>query len=215
MPDLDWDEQEFLECIAVLPEVEEYETEHIYRSTKAGISLTVTLWKYESTVEIALAVGKTARLLTRSTYGVHGRVHCLQEQGRTALVFPDAVLVPSRFYHAREWSFADTHPGVDVTVQIFPEITLTLTEAVHERRRPARAENRPTHATLLKNYAKSLPCRLIALLVFSFVLVLSESGFLILCSRLDKRSDLDGLILFGFVCIGAFLCWAFDTRIKY
>ncbi|HWS87320.1 MAG TPA: hypothetical protein VN282_10165 [Pyrinomonadaceae bacterium] len=49
-----WNQYEFIECLGVLPEVEEYETSHVFRVEKDGLSLLLTVFQYDGDVHLEL-----------------------------------------------------------------------------------------------------------------------------------------------------------------
>ncbi len=53
MPQLNWNEYEFIECLEVLPAVE-YSVQHRFVVQRGGIELVVTVWQLESIVQLSL-----------------------------------------------------------------------------------------------------------------------------------------------------------------
>lgn len=51
MPQLKWDETEFIECLETLPTVEEHSVSHVFEIKKDGLILQLTVWQYESVVD--------------------------------------------------------------------------------------------------------------------------------------------------------------------
>jgi hypothetical protein len=99
MPQLDWDEQEVLEYLVVLPEVEEYETSHRYTLGADGLSLRVTIWQWESAVQLTLSRDGTAEEITNFALIVRDRIRYRNEKWGEYLEFKDCVLSPDRFFH--------------------------------------------------------------------------------------------------------------------
>ncbi|MGE5651528.1 MAG: Ypar14, superfamily integron cassette [Bacillota bacterium] len=56
MPQLVWEPVDVLSVLEVAPEIAEYETSHRYVIEQAGVKLQVTIWQYDSDVEILLWV---------------------------------------------------------------------------------------------------------------------------------------------------------------
>lgn len=54
MPQLKWNEHEFIECLGVLPEVDDYETGHHFRIEKNGLILALSVWQLDSLFEFSL-----------------------------------------------------------------------------------------------------------------------------------------------------------------
>ncbi len=57
MPQLVWDPVDVLSVLEVVPDIAEYETSHRYVVEQAGVKLQVTIWHYDSDVEILLWAG--------------------------------------------------------------------------------------------------------------------------------------------------------------
>ena len=55
MPQLDWDETDFLRCLEVAPVAEEPGTQHEYTVAKGGLVLRVNVWQYESVIALSVA----------------------------------------------------------------------------------------------------------------------------------------------------------------
>ncbi len=49
-----WNQYEFVECLGVLPEVEEYETCHSFRVERDGLRLSLTVFQYDGDVYLDL-----------------------------------------------------------------------------------------------------------------------------------------------------------------
>lgn len=54
MPQLKWDETEFIECLEILPTVEDYSVSHVFEIKKDALILQLTVWQYESVVQLAV-----------------------------------------------------------------------------------------------------------------------------------------------------------------
>lgn len=54
MSQLKWNEPDFIECLGVLPEVDDYETGHHFKVEKDGLILNLSIWQYDSLFEISL-----------------------------------------------------------------------------------------------------------------------------------------------------------------
>lgn len=57
MPQLVWEPVDVLSVLEVVPAIAEYETSHRYVIEQAGVKLQVTIWQYDSDVEILLWAG--------------------------------------------------------------------------------------------------------------------------------------------------------------
>jgi hypothetical protein len=54
MPEFVWNQYEFIECLGVLPAVEEYETHHSFAVEKDGLKLHLSVFQYAGDVYIDL-----------------------------------------------------------------------------------------------------------------------------------------------------------------
>ncbi|MCC2667569.1 MAG: hypothetical protein K0Q72_40, partial [Armatimonadetes bacterium] len=64
MPQLEWEELDFLECLEVVPETEEYGTYFSYRIEKVAHTLLLTVRPYDSVVQLSLTVASSETRLT-------------------------------------------------------------------------------------------------------------------------------------------------------
>lgn len=55
MPELKWNEYDFIECLGVLPKIDEYETGHHFSVGKDGLNLVLSIWQYDCLFEISLS----------------------------------------------------------------------------------------------------------------------------------------------------------------
>jgi hypothetical protein len=97
MPQLKWDETEFIECLEVVPEVAEYQTQHIFTVARHGLTLTITIWQLESMVTLALRRDGQTLLLTQFTLAIRGDVSLQRHKSGDYLEFRDCVFCPGRF----------------------------------------------------------------------------------------------------------------------
>ena len=54
MPPLVWDEADFIACLEVLPDIEEYGVSHIFRTEKDGLRLELTVFQFAGDICISL-----------------------------------------------------------------------------------------------------------------------------------------------------------------
>jgi hypothetical protein len=54
MPQLVWNETDFAACLEVLPEVEEYGVDYIYRVNRSGLRLELSVYPYDGDIHIDL-----------------------------------------------------------------------------------------------------------------------------------------------------------------
>ena len=132
MPQLKWDETEFIECLEVVPEVAEHQTQHIFTVTKHRLILTLTLWQLESIVALALRREGSALPITQFALAVRGDARLQRHKDGDYLEFRDCVVCPGRFsyIHGPGDPGNVTHFGYSLVVQVAvaPEIQIHFSE---------------------------------------------------------------------------------------
>lgn len=124
MPQLDWSEYEFIECLEALPAIEEYDTEHRFNVVQSDLTLVVTVWQYESVIAFELTRTGSGAPVTGFVLYVRGGARHLKGPDSECIEFADAVIVPSRFsyreYHEKRVDLYDAKqmPGLD-SVRLF------------------------------------------------------------------------------------------------
>lgn len=98
MPELKWDETDFLECLEVIPQIEEYGTEHYYEVKKNGLILAVSVWQYESVIALSLLQEAGRIPITSFALVVRDRVRYIHDKRGEYLEFNDCVVVSNRFF---------------------------------------------------------------------------------------------------------------------
>jgi hypothetical protein len=124
MAQLDWKEHAFIECLEVLPAVEEYATKHAFQVVQPDLTVVVTLWQFESVVAIEVTrTGSSAPLIT-FVLVVRGSARHVKGPDTECIEFANAVIVPSRFsyleYRQKRVDVYDAKqmPGLD-SVRLF------------------------------------------------------------------------------------------------
>ena len=128
MPELKWNELEVMECLAVLPEIEDYEVSHTYRLNDGTLALLVTFWQYESIAQFTLSRMETEEVVTSFALVIRDGVYYRNEKYGESLRFRDCVLIPTRFYIAGGFHNvfdAGLYPkGIDMELFARPTIRL-------------------------------------------------------------------------------------------
>ena len=132
MPQLKWDETDFIECLEVVPVVAEYQTQHIFTVSKRGLTLILILWQLESMVTVALHQDGRTQPITQFTLAIRGDARFQRLGGREYLEFRDCAVCPGRFsYLHRPGDPGEASRfGYPVTVQVAvtPEIHVQFSE---------------------------------------------------------------------------------------
>jgi hypothetical protein len=94
MTELKWNEYEFIECLGVLPEVDEYETGHHFRVEKDGLLLTLSIWRYECLFELSLFQSGRENPLINFYLSVRDEARFINDKRGSYLSFGDCLIVP-------------------------------------------------------------------------------------------------------------------------
>ncbi len=126
MPQLDWDPTDFIECLEVLPETNEFETEQFFKVQRDGLSLLVSVWPLESVVYLDLQrVGSETSIIGLALF-VRGRIECVKEKDLEYLRLHNALPTPSRFsymdFEEDIHSVDSLSYGLTVRLQVKPDI---------------------------------------------------------------------------------------------
>ena len=119
MPQLHWNEDAFIECLEVLPAVEEHGAKHRFQVAQPDLTLVLTLWQFESVVAIEVKRTGTSAPVIAFVFVVRGSTRHLNGPGSECIEFADAVIVPSRFsyleYQQKRVDLYDPEqmPGID------------------------------------------------------------------------------------------------------
>ena len=132
MPQLKWNETEFVECLEVVPEVADHQMRHLFTITKHGLTLGITVWQLESMVLLTLQREGSGLFITQFALAVRGSASLHREKNGDYLELTDCVVCPSRFSYIH----GPGNPGdaarfgypVVVQVAIDPEIQLRFSE---------------------------------------------------------------------------------------
>jgi len=131
MPQLKWDETEFLECLEVTPEIDEYEVQHMYEVEQHGLVLTATVWQYESVICLSLRQQAMNEPLVEFTLFVRDGIRYVKDKRGEYLEFQDCIVAPSRF------SYIEIGDVFDKT-KFDHGLTLQLATKPHLQIRPIR-----------------------------------------------------------------------------
>lgn len=127
MPQLQWNAQDVLECLAVLPEVGEHEEYHSYTVEEQGLILLLTLWKYESVMQVILQQQGQEKPIISFALVVPGAVTRKKDRWGDYLLVQDCITVPDRFYYMN-WLDVfdrDRYPYIqDVGIVPYPQILI-------------------------------------------------------------------------------------------
>ncbi|HEY9402311.1 MAG TPA: hypothetical protein VIQ24_06435 [Pyrinomonadaceae bacterium] len=98
MPMLVWNQYEFIECLGVVPEVEEYETAHYFKVTKDGLRLELSIFQYAGDVYLDMyCEGIETSIFKMRLLDCAGARYVSDRNGREVLEFAPAKSFGSRY----------------------------------------------------------------------------------------------------------------------
>ena len=125
MPRLEWNENDFLDCFAVEPNLDDYETSVNYEVARDGLRLLFTVWKHESVIQASLfRTDSETALYSWSAY-VRGMSRFVDDQRGRYLAFEDCIIAPDRFWYITTGDVFNRERfpfSVTVTVAVDPDI---------------------------------------------------------------------------------------------
>ena len=125
MPQLKWNETDFLECFAVEPAAEDYGTSFNYEVERVGLRLLFTVWQHESAIQASLfRTDSETALYTWAAY-VRGSARFVNDQRGRYLEFEDCIIAPDRFWYIQSGDVFNRNRfphSVTVTVAVDPDI---------------------------------------------------------------------------------------------
>lgn len=134
MPQLEWNEVDFLKCFEVEPEVEDYETSHAYTLDRAALRLIVVVWQHENVVQLSLSLKDSSETITEMVCFVRGGVRHVNDKRGEYLWFSNCIIGPDRFWYQTTGNLfnAKVHShGVDIHLHVSPNIQILL-RPIHE-----------------------------------------------------------------------------------
>lgn len=129
MRDLQWDELDFLECLGVVPDEDEYSTYFSYKVLTGDMRLDLTVFPLESVVCLTLSQGTAERPLLDLGLYVRGEARHVNDMRGEYLEFQDSVVVPSN-YTPRQDDDASSREhtvfGITLQLAVKPSISVRI-----------------------------------------------------------------------------------------
>ena len=97
MPELKWNEYDFVECLGVLSKTDEFFCSHGFTIIKDGLKVDLTLWQYESLVVISIHQESNPKPFIEFSFIVRDKIKFMNEKSISQLIFCDCVFVENRF----------------------------------------------------------------------------------------------------------------------
>jgi hypothetical protein len=126
MTELIWDKTDFLLCLGVIPEIEDYETSFCYTLERQGLILILTVTPYESIIELQLRRKDSDLNLVGLCLLVGGTVEYKCEKWGKYLQLPSCRIVTNRFYYQYERSNDEIENStlLNVEITVNPDIRI-------------------------------------------------------------------------------------------
>jgi hypothetical protein len=125
MPELRWDETEFIECLEVLPEWGENYVKALFEVERDGLALKVSVRPLDSTIDLILHRCGSEVPLVEFKLFVHGQTELRKEKSGEYLWIRDADLVPRQWtnyeYYKEYGASIRTHT---VVLRVNPDIRI-------------------------------------------------------------------------------------------
>lgn len=100
MHDLKWSDYQVIECLGVLPTVDEYKVDYSFKKESGGLTLELSVWPLESLVALSLFRNGYEHQFYSIWFVVRDRVRYINDKRGSYLNFEDIVIVkPTRGYY--------------------------------------------------------------------------------------------------------------------
>jgi hypothetical protein len=130
MPQLRWNDTDFLAFFAVVPTSDEIAISHNYELQRLGLRLLFTVWQLESVIQASVFRDATdAAVFTFAAY-VRGEARPIDDQRGRFIEFEDCIVAPDRFWRIH----ADANPfdqerfpiSINIRLAIDPDIQIAF-----------------------------------------------------------------------------------------
>jgi hypothetical protein len=131
MPQLAWNDLDFLECLGVEPEVLDYLVSHNYTLVRNGLRLLITVWQFESVIQFSMFRESAEVPFCSFACFVRGRVRHVDDQRGDFLEMQDCIIGPNRFWYMSAGDPFDPKRfpvGVNLQVSVVPDIQINIVE---------------------------------------------------------------------------------------
>lgn len=130
MPELKWNEHEVIECLGVLPKVDDYETGHHFRVEKDEIILVLSIWQYDCLVEISLYQSNKKNPLINFHISVRDEIKFINDKRGSFLRFQDCSVISSMYPLTESMKFykMESPEFLNMALEVEPEIRIQFTK---------------------------------------------------------------------------------------
>lgn len=129
MPELRWNEYEVIECLDVLPKVDDYKTGHHFKVEKNGLILEMSIWQIESFLTISLFQEKTDNPFLTIWFVVRDEIRYIKTKHSSLLEFSDFLIIKNRGYYIEEGDvFVESKFPMKLNLELTvePEISIRI-----------------------------------------------------------------------------------------
>lgn len=135
MPQLRWNDTDFLNFFAVEPTVEDYGISHNYEVERDGIRLLFTLWQHESVIQASMFRGQSDNALFTFAAYVRGEARFINDVRGRYIDFEDCIIAPSRFWYIQAGNpFDQQRFPISVTIRLACDADVRISFADYECR---------------------------------------------------------------------------------
>lgn len=133
MPELKWDPQDVLECLGVVPVVEEHAL-HSYTLHKEGLVLNLGVWQHDCLVELSISKEDVAKKFLSLTFLIRGEIRHMNTPNFSGLKFKDVVMVPTNAWvHEGIHQLAEKEIfpfEFDIDLWVYPDLDIKVGETI-------------------------------------------------------------------------------------
>ncbi|MCA9238002.1 MAG: hypothetical protein KDA44_21160 [Planctomycetales bacterium] len=131
MPELRWNDTEFLDFFAVEPTVEEFFLSYNYEVKREGLRLLFTVWQFESVIQVSVYRGLSEGALFTFAAYVRGECRFVNDARGRYLEFEDCIVAPSRFWYMKEgdpFNHEQFPASLSIRIGIDPDINIAIVD---------------------------------------------------------------------------------------
>lgn len=129
MPQLEWNDIDFLDFFAVEPAVGDYAVSYNYEVERCGLRLLFTVWQYESVIQASVFRNDAHDALFTFAAYVRGEARFINDKRGRYLEIADCIIAPNRFWYIDAGDPFDRERlpiSVTLAVAIDPDIRISL-----------------------------------------------------------------------------------------
>ena len=129
MPQIQWNDVDFLDFFAVEPTVEDGAISYNYEIERNSLRLLLTVWQYESVIQWSIFLNYADDALVTFAVYVRGEARFINDTRGRFLEISECIIVPNRFWYINCGYLFDRERfplAVTVTLAIDPDIRIAF-----------------------------------------------------------------------------------------